>query len=151
MAKQPPKESPDDYFMKALRALGYRITMPRTMVARAFAANTGKLMSAYGLHEWIINTGGKIDVVSVYRIIVTLIEASLIRPVPCGKEVLYVFVPEGTDAEAPLFINEETRQAKPITGDEGVKDLFREMLRIRNISYPDHRLTLVLSKPDPTA
>ena len=64
--------------LRALRAAGYRITMPRVQVIRALA-DTRKALSAYAIHEKIITGGGKIDVVSVYRILSTLQEVGLIH------------------------------------------------------------------------
>lgn len=52
--------------------------MPRVQVIRALA-DTKKALSAYAIHEKIINSSGKIDVVSVYRILATLHEVGLIH------------------------------------------------------------------------
>jgi Fe2+ or Zn2+ uptake regulation protein len=68
----------EEHSLRELRAAGYRITMPRVQVIRALA-DTNKALSAYAIHEKIINGGGKIDVVSVYRILSTLQEVGLIH------------------------------------------------------------------------
>lgn len=68
----------EEQALKVLRTAGYRITMPRVQVIRALA-DTTKALSAYAIHEKIINGGGKIDVVSVYRILSTLQEVGLIH------------------------------------------------------------------------
>src|SRR5579862_4601905 len=68
----------EEHCLKELRAAGYRITMPRVQVIRALG-DTKKALSAYAIHEKIINGGGKIDVVSVYRILSTLQEVGLIH------------------------------------------------------------------------
>lgn len=67
----------EDKALKELRAAGFRITMPRVQVIRALAEGDTAL-SAYQIHEKIISGGGKIDVVSVYRILKTLTECDLI-------------------------------------------------------------------------
>lgn len=64
--------------LNVLRAAGYRITMPRVQVIRALA-DTEIALSAYAIHEKIVSGGGKIDVVSVYRILSTLEEVGLIH------------------------------------------------------------------------
>lgn len=64
--------------LTVLRQEGYRITMPRVQVIRALA-DTEVALSAYAIHEKIISSGGKIDVVSVYRILSTLQEVGLIH------------------------------------------------------------------------
>src|SRR4051812_41261485 len=68
----------EDLSLRQLRANNFRITMPRLQVVRALA-DTTKALSAYAIHEKIINSGGKIDVVSVYRILSTLQEVGLIH------------------------------------------------------------------------
>jgi Fur family transcriptional regulator, zinc uptake regulator len=68
----------EEHALKELRASGYRITMPRVQVIRALA-DTTRALSAYAIHEKIITSGGKIDVVSVYRILATLQEVGLIH------------------------------------------------------------------------
>lgn len=75
------QQSAKDYeelALSALRQAGYRITMPRVQVIRALA-DTQIALSAYAIHEKIIGSGGKIDVVSVYRILSTLQEVGLIH------------------------------------------------------------------------
>ncbi len=68
----------EEHCLKELRNAGYRITMPRVQVIRALG-DTKKALSAYAIHEKIIGGGGKIDVVSVYRILSTLQEVGLIH------------------------------------------------------------------------
>lgn len=82
----------EEHSLKELRAAGYRITMPRVQVIRALA-DTKTALSAYAIHEKIISGGGKIDVVSVYRILSTLQEVGLIHHIgvvdgyfPCRME-----------------------------------------------------------------
>jgi Fe2+ or Zn2+ uptake regulation protein len=52
--------------------------MPRVQVIRALAGNTS-VLSAYGIHAKIIESGGRIDVVSVYRILETLTKIGLVH------------------------------------------------------------------------
>ena len=68
----------EEHALRELRTAGYRITMPRVQVIRALA-DTNTALSAYAIHEKIISSGGKIDVVSVYRILATLQEVGLIH------------------------------------------------------------------------
>jgi Fur family transcriptional regulator, zinc uptake regulator len=120
----------EEHSLKELRNAGYRITMPRVQVIRALA-DTNKALSAYAIHEKIINSGGKIDVVSVYRILSTLQEVGLIhhigvvdgyfpcRIATCNARRSQVVVEEGTGSvvELPLpqsiidAIEEQARSA----------------------------------------
>jgi len=80
VAQQPltPAKIYEEHSLKELRNAGFRITMPRVQVIRALA-DTDVALSAYAIHDKIITTGGKIDVVSVYRILSTLQEVGLIH------------------------------------------------------------------------
>lgn len=59
-----------------LRALGLRVTAPRRMVLRALATSRRPL-GAYQIRDRVRAAGGKVDVVSVYRILSALVEAGL--------------------------------------------------------------------------
>jgi len=77
-------ETPEKLFeenaVTHLKQAGFRITMPRIQVIRALAT-TKSALSAYEIHEKILEDGGRIDVVSVYRILNTLQEVGLIHKV----------------------------------------------------------------------
>jgi Fur family transcriptional regulator, zinc uptake regulator len=73
-------ETYEENAISALKAAGFRITMPRIQVIRALAT-TKVALSAYDVHERIISTGGRIDVVSVYRVLGILQEVGLIHKV----------------------------------------------------------------------
>lgn len=68
----------EELAIERLKVKGFRITMPRVQVIRALA-HTNQALSAYGIHESIVRNGGRIDVVSVYRILSTLAEVGLIH------------------------------------------------------------------------
>ena len=68
----------EDFALRQLRSSGYRITMPRVQVIRALG-HSNRALSAYEIHDAILTGGGKIDVVSVYRILSTLLESGLIH------------------------------------------------------------------------
>jgi Fe2+ or Zn2+ uptake regulation protein len=66
--------------------------MPRVQVIRALGFSN-RALSAYEIHDAIITSNGKIDVVSVYRILATLQEVGLIHHIgvvdgylPCRLE-----------------------------------------------------------------
>lgn len=108
----------EEHALKVLRNEGYRITMPRVQVIRALA-DTSRALSAYAIHEKILSGGGKIDVVSVYRILSTLQEVGLIhhigivdgyfpcRMTDCNGKRSEVVVSESTGAVFELRVPEE--------------------------------------------
>jgi Fe2+ or Zn2+ uptake regulation protein len=112
----------EEHSLKELRNAGYRITMPRVQVIRALG-DTTKALSAYAIHEKIINSGGKIDVVSVYRILSTLQEVGLIHHIgivdgyfPCRMTNCHgkrseVVVDEGRGSVTELILPDSIVQA----------------------------------------
>jgi len=112
----------EEHALKILRNSGYRITMPRVQVIRALA-DTSRALSAYAIHEKIISGGGKIDVVSVYRILSTLQEVGLIhhigvvdgyfpcRMTDCNGRRSEVVVDDATGAVRELRVPDEVVRA----------------------------------------
>jgi Fe2+ or Zn2+ uptake regulation protein len=113
-----PKKAYEEHCLQELRVAGFRITMPRIQVIRALAdATTG--LSAYAIHERIMDSGGRIDVVSVYRILATLQQVGLIHHIgivdgyfpcrigDCPNKRTLVLVAENTNFiyELPLSQN----------------------------------------------
>lgn len=62
----------------SLKKAGMRITRPRMDVVEALES-CEKAVSAYELHDLVISRGGRIDVVSVYRILAVLRELGLVH------------------------------------------------------------------------
>jgi Fe2+ or Zn2+ uptake regulation protein len=112
----------EDLALRQLRAHGYRITMPRVQVVRALA-DSNKALSAYAIHEKIMAASGKIDVVSVYRILGTLQEIGLIHHIgivdgyfPCRMDDAHQadsahFVCQKCGCVTEVNIPQETRDA----------------------------------------
>lgn len=63
-----------------LKEAGHRITMPRLQVIRVLA-DSSRALSAQDIHARVSETGGRMDVVSVYRTLSTLSEAHLVHHV----------------------------------------------------------------------
>lgn len=64
--------------LSRLKELGLRVTGPRRLVLRALAASRRPL-GAYQIKEKVAEHGGKVDVVSVYRILSGLTEVGLVH------------------------------------------------------------------------
>jgi Fe2+ or Zn2+ uptake regulation protein len=118
----------EEHSLQELRAAGYRITMPRVQVIRALA-DTKTALSAYAIHEKIISGGGKIDVVSVYRILSTLQEVGLIHHIgvvdgyfPCRMEDCH-----GKRSE--VMVCDETGYVQELRLPKAVVDAIEEQAR----------------------
>lgn len=119
----------EDFSLTELRAGGFRITMPRVQVIRALA-DTKTALSAYAIHEKIIGNGGKIDVVSVYRILATLQEVGLIHHVGVVDGYFPCRIPQTAGSRSELLVDEETQHiielALPDSVYEAVQGQARE-------------------------
>ena len=97
----------EEHSLKELRNAGYRITMPRVQVIRALA-DTTQALSAYAIHEKIISGGGKIDVVSVYRILSTLQEVGLIHHIGVVDGYFPCRLTECTGRRTEVLVDEQS-------------------------------------------
>ncbi len=104
----------EDHALQELRAASYRITMPRVQVIRALG-DTPKALSAYAIHEKILASGGKIDVVSVYRILATLQEVGLIHHVGVVDGYFPARVPDSAGKRSEVLVNEENSHLVELT------------------------------------
>jgi Fur family transcriptional regulator, zinc uptake regulator len=93
--------------LKELRNAGFRITMPRVQVIRALA-DTDIALSAYAIHDKIINSNGKIDVVSVYRILSTLQEVGLIHHIGVVDGYYPCLLENGAEKRSEVLVDEDT-------------------------------------------
>jgi len=108
-APAPEAKAYEEHALKELRNAGYRITMPRVQVIRALADTTTAL-SAYAIHEKIISSGGKIDVVSVYRILSTLQEVGLIHHIGVVDGYFPCRLPRATGKRSEVVVCEPNLQ-----------------------------------------
>lgn len=76
IVETPVAEQYEGKAIERLKLQGMRITGPRRAVVRALA-ETRKPMGAYEIRDQVAGAGGRIDVVSVYRILASLVEAGL--------------------------------------------------------------------------
>lgn len=113
MTKVDPKAKVDtigyeEHCLQTLRAAGYRITMPRIQVIRALA-DAKTALSAYAIHERIINSRGRIDVVSVYRILATLQQVGLIHHIGIVDGYFPCRIADCTGHRTMILVAEDTR------------------------------------------
>ncbi len=120
----------EEHSLKELRAAGYRITMPRVQVIRALA-DTTKALSAYAIHEKIISGGGKIDVVSVYRILSTLQDVGLIHHIgvvdgyfPCRME-------NCSGRRSEVLVNENSGEVTELRMPQTIVDAIEEQAKLQ--------------------
>jgi len=78
MASNGPNFDFESIALSAMRKANLRVTMPRIQVIRILA-KADRPLSPYAIHEAILAEGGRIDVVSVYRILAAMQELDLVH------------------------------------------------------------------------
>jgi Fe2+ or Zn2+ uptake regulation protein len=68
----------EEHVMAGLREAGLRITMTRIQVIRELAMSH-RALTVTDIHRGILAAGGRIDIVSVYRILTTLQELGMVH------------------------------------------------------------------------
>ncbi|RYG29749.1 transcriptional repressor [bacterium] len=118
----------EEHSLRELRNAGYRITMPRVQVIRALA-DTKTALSAYAIHEKIISGGGKIDVVSVYRILSTLQEVGLIHHIGIVDGYFPAKMMDGNSKRSEVVVDESTNQVTELKLPQSILDAIEEQAR----------------------
>lgn len=91
----------EKHALEVIKERGYRITNTRILVIRALG-KTETPLSAYQVHELIVNQGHRIDPVSIYRILDFLYELDLVFKV--GVEPGYFPRKLALEAEVSTFL-----------------------------------------------
>jgi len=118
----------EDNALKELRNAGYRITMPRVQVIRALA-DTEKALSAYAIHDKIVSSGGKIDVVSVYRILTTLQEVGLIHHIGVVDGYFPCRIANCTQRRSEVVVEESTGSVVELAMPKSIIEAIEEQAR----------------------
>ena len=118
----------EEHSLRELRLAGYRITMPRVQVIRALA-DTKTALSAYAIHEKIISGGGKIDVVSVYRILSTLQEVGLIHHIGIVDGYFPAKMMDGNSKRSEVVVDEATNEVTELKLPQAILDSIEEQAR----------------------
>ncbi|MBV6458214.1 MAG: hypothetical protein HONBIEJF_01339 [Fimbriimonadaceae bacterium] len=117
----------EDRCIEVLRRHGYRITMPRIQVIRGLA-DSDVALSAYGVHEKIVNAGGRIDVVSVYRILSTLMEVGLIHHIGILDGYIACTMDDEHKVDIAHVIDRDKGTVREITIDAPTANAVRQLI-----------------------
>lgn len=103
--------------------------MPRIQVIRGLA-DSDVALSAYGVHEKIVKAGGRIDVVSVYRILSTLMEVGLIHHIGIldGYIACDGAMADEHKADIAHLIDRDKRTVKELTIDQATSEAVRKLI-----------------------
>jgi Fe2+ or Zn2+ uptake regulation protein len=102
-----------------LKQGGFRITLPRVQVVRALSL-AERPLSAYGIHQEIIASGARVDVVSVYRILETLSQLGLVHHIGIVDGYMACRLDETHDEEAEHVVCSECGRVTELTMPDGV-------------------------------
>jgi Fe2+ or Zn2+ uptake regulation protein len=102
--------------------------MPRVQVIRALA-DTEIALSAYAIHDKIISSGGKIDVVSVYRILSTLQEVGLIHHIGVVDGYFPCRLGNCSDRRSEVVVEETTGSVVELPMPKSIVQAIEEQAR----------------------
>jgi len=102
--------------------------MPRVQVIRALA-DSDVALSAYAIHDKIISSGGKIDVVSVYRILSTLQEVGLIHHIGVVDGYFPCRIGSCADRRSEVVVDENTSSVMELPMPKNVIQALEDQVR----------------------
>ncbi len=118
----------EEHCLTELRNASFRITMPRVQVIRALA-DTETALSAYAIHDKIISSGGKIDVVSVYRILSTLQEVGLIHHIGVVDGYFPCRLGTCSDRRSEVVVEEESGSVVELVFPKAIIQAIEDQVR----------------------
>ncbi len=103
-----------------LRVCGYRITMPRVQVIQALG-DAQFALSPYEIHQKILKKGGRIDVVSVYRILATLQEIGVVHHIGSADGYFPSRNPNANRQDCAHIVMSDTRAVVEMPMTEAIR------------------------------
>lgn len=113
----------ENYSLTQIRIHGFRITMPRVQVIQALG-DTDVAMTPYDIHQKILNKGGRIDVVSVYRILDTLTGIGLVHRIGAADGYFPSRISGPNQRDAAHFVDVETGHVVEVEFPKPCKEYF---------------------------
>lgn len=92
--------------IREMKQSGLRITLPRVQVVRILTL-ADRPLSAYQIHQEIVANGAKVDVVSVYRILETLLKLNLIHHIGLTNGYMACRLEDAHESEAEHIVCSE--------------------------------------------
>jgi len=123
-----PQSSFEKRALDKLREAGFRITMPRVQVIRALAASE-RALSAHAIHEWVEQAGGRMDIVSVYRTLATLVETHLVHHVGIVDGYLACGVEDHQDALTEHLVCRSCGKVTEVEVQDGLVEATEQNLK----------------------
>lgn len=131
----------------AMRRAGLRLTAPRVQVARALDQSERPL-SAYGIHQEIIACGGKVDVVTVYRILQTMNELGLVHHIGIVDGYMACRLAETHTEESEHVVCASCGKVTELTVPEPVISSTREQIAVLGYRQQQTRVEILAVCPD---
>ena len=130
-----------------LKQAGFRVTLPRVQVIRTLAM-ADKPLSAYGIHQEIIASGARVDVVSVYRILETLAKLCLIHHVGIVDGYMACKLDDTHESEAEHVVCTECGRVTELPLPPAVTDTTNGQLMALGFSPKQTRVEILAVCPN---
>lgn len=132
----------ENYALTQLRIHGYRITMPRVQVIQALG-DTEVALTPYDIHQKILAKNGRIDVVSVYRILDTLQSIGLVHKIGAADGFFPSRISGPGQRDAAHFVDVASNQVVEVELPKVFRDHFVEEARTRQFDVSAVKVEVV--------
>lgn len=133
--------------VERMKHAGHRVTIPRIRVIRTLSLSEIP-MSAYRIHQEIIATGGKVDVVSVYRILQTLSELGLIHHIGIVDGYMACRLDEHHEEESEHVVCTECGKVTELTLPEIILSTTMSQLALLGFTAKQTRVEILGTCPN---
>lgn len=132
----------EEFAVTELRSTGLRITSPRTQVIRVFA-HSNRAMTINEIHRTIVAERGRIDLVSVYRIVSTLVEIGLVHHIGVVDGYIACRSPHESAVPHNHLVCEECGCVSESSVEPAILDRFKEVSSENSFAFHTMRVELL--------
>lgn len=127
-----PAQSFEELAVSRMKEHGHRITSTRLSVIRALS-HADRPLSPHGIHTEVANSGGRLDVVSVYRILTMLNELGLVHHIGVVDGYVACTFGKEHDHETQHVVCDSCGHVWELPLAEGVFDATKALLKKKGI------------------
>lgn len=130
-----------------MKRAGHRVTVPRVRVVRTLS-QAQRPMTAYGIHQEIVASGGKVDVVSVYRILQALSDLGLVHHIGIVDGYMACRLEDSHEEECEHVVCTECGRVTELSMPSSILDTAQEQLSLLGFAMKQTRVEILAVCPD---
>lgn len=135
------------FAVERMKQAGHRVTVPRVRVIRTLS-QAQRPKTAYGIHQEIVASGGKVDVVSVYRILQTLSDLGLVHHIGIVDGYMACRLQDSHEEECEHVVCSECGKVTELTMPESILDTTHQQLHGLGFAPKQTRIEILAVCPE---